>query len=90
MATIDMLKNRFTSIVELVEKIEKTEKIKRIPSVITNHVNNIHDEFAEYNAMTLDNNNDDVSFGMNQQLKYIDDIITDLEYMVNKIYNKNI
>lgn len=87
MTTIDILRNRFTTIIEIVEKMEK---IKRIPSTITNHINNIHDEFAEYDAMLLDKDADDVVIGISHQIKYLNEIIYDLEYMIDKLYNKNI
>ena len=86
MTTIDALRNRFKS---LVQSIEAIDEVKRVPFTIIEYVNNIHDEFAEYDAMVLDNTADpDTHTGIQDQIKYIDEILNELEYKFDKLCNK--
>jgi prefoldin subunit 5 len=81
MFSIDILRNRFDT---LRAKLDDTNKI---PEILTNYINNIHDEFAEYDALVYSNgvNTDEAKLRLADQLEYIDLIIVNAEYMIEKM-----
>jgi hypothetical protein len=82
-ADMDIYRNRFAAV------RHELEQYNPMPEIITNYIHNLHDEFAEYDAITHSDVDAETAQAAESQAEYIKLLVIDIEYMLKKIINKS-
>ena len=82
-ATMDIFRNRFFTVKH------KLEQISPMPEIVLNYIHNLYDEFAEYDALAQDDADAETAQVIEKQAEYIELLVIDIEYMLEKIMNKS-